>query len=92
MLITFFNIKGIVHFDFTPQGQRVNQAYYLYAEILKWLHEAVPGKRPKLWPKDWILHHDNTPTLKTHSVRSSSFQHKNRQLKWNTHPIPLIWL
>jgi hypothetical protein len=32
VLITFFDIKGTVHFEFIPQGQRVNKAYYV--EIL----------------------------------------------------------
>jgi len=64
MLITFFNIKGIVHFDFIPQGQTVNQAYCM--EILKWLHEPVCRKRPELWPNDWILH---DPAYKVLSVK-----------------------
>jgi hypothetical protein len=33
ILITFFNIKCIVHFEFISQGQTVNQASYV--EMLK---------------------------------------------------------
>jgi len=33
MLIAFFYIKGIVHFELIPEGQTVNQAYYV--ETLK---------------------------------------------------------
>jgi hypothetical protein len=46
VLITFFNIKGIVYFEFIPQGQTVNQAYYV--ETLRQLCEAVHRKRPEL--------------------------------------------
>jgi len=48
MLVTFFNIKGIVHFEFIPQSQTVKQAYYV--KTLKWLHEAVCRKRSELGP------------------------------------------
>jgi hypothetical protein len=41
----------------------VNRAYYV--EIIKRLLEAVL----KLWPNDWILHHDNAPAYKTLSVK-----------------------
>jgi hypothetical protein len=30
-------------------------------------NEAV--KRPELWPKDWILRHDNAPAYKALSVK-----------------------
>jgi hypothetical protein len=50
MLITFFDIKGIFHFEFFPQGQTVNPAYYM--EILKRLREDMGRKRPEFWPND----------------------------------------
>jgi hypothetical protein len=56
MIITFLDIKGIVHFEFITQGQTVNQ---VYVEIPKQLCEAVYRKRPELWPNNWICHHDN---------------------------------
>jgi hypothetical protein len=61
MLITFFNIKVTVHFEFIPQGQTVNQAYYV--EILIWLREAVHKEGHEL------LHHDNAPAHKALSVK-----------------------
>jgi hypothetical protein len=83
MFNTFFQIKCIVHFEFIPQGQIVNQVYYV--EILELLREAVCTERPELWPNDWILHHDNAPTNK---ALSKGFWSKNRLLKRNAHPIP----
>jgi hypothetical protein len=73
VLITLFDMKDIVHFEFIPQGQTDNHAYYV--EILKRLHEAVRTERPQLWPKDLILHHDTAPA---HKALSSSFWPKNR--------------
>jgi len=46
ILITFFDIKCNVHFEFIPQRQTVNEAYYV--EILKLLREAVRRKMPEL--------------------------------------------
>jgi histone-lysine N-methyltransferase SETMAR len=45
----------------------IKDAYYV--EILKRLREAVHRKGPKLWPNDWILHHDNAPSHKALSVQ-----------------------
>jgi hypothetical protein len=59
MLICFFDQKGIVHFEFLEQGRTVNQHFYL--EIMGRLREAVPQRRPELWPHALMLHHDNAP-------------------------------
>ena len=68
MLLTCFDIRGIVHYEFVPTGQTVNQVYYL--EVLERLREKVRGKRPKLFANNsWILHHDNAPAHTVLSVR-----------------------
>jgi len=66
-LICFFDIKGLVHFEFVPQGQTVNQQFYL--EVLKQLRDAVRRKCPKLWwSGEWLLHQDNAPAHTALSV------------------------
>jgi len=42
MLLTFFDIRGIVHCEFVSTGQIVNQVYYL--EVLERLGEKVRRK------------------------------------------------
>lgn len=59
MLIAFFGVTGIVHYEFVPPGQTVNAAYY--QEVLKRLKRSVARKRRDI--KDsWKLHHDNAPS------------------------------
>jgi len=48
MLVSFFDHKGIVHYEFIAQGQTVNQQCYL--EVLIRLRESVRRTRPGLWP------------------------------------------
>jgi len=68
MLLTFFDIRGIVHYEFVPNGQTVNQVYYL--EVLERLREKVTRKRPKLFANNsLILHHDNASAHMALSVR-----------------------
>ena len=60
MLIVFFDIQGIIHFEFLPQGQTVNQT--VYEEILWRLVRSVRDKRRNLWEANtWALHHNNAP-------------------------------
>ena len=69
MLLPFFDIRGIVHYEFVPTGQTVNQVYYL--EVLERLCEKVQCKRPTLFANNsWILHHDNAPA---HTALSVSY-------------------
>jgi len=58
MLICFFDNQGIVHTEFVPQGQTVNQFYY--REILERLRKRVVSVRPSI-ANNWMLHHDNVP-------------------------------
>jgi len=68
MLLTFFDIRGIVHYEFVPTEQTVNQVYCL--EVLGRLHEKVIWKQPKLFANNsWILCHDNAPAHTALSVR-----------------------
>jgi hypothetical protein len=83
MLIAFFHIKGIVHFEFVSHDQRVNQAYW--EEMLMWLYELVRRKRPELWPNDCILHYVNAPAHKALSLKQFLAQKSPI-----AHPIPLI--
>ncbi|UYV63432.1 hypothetical protein LAZ67_2004058 [Cordylochernes scorpioides] len=56
MIIVFFDIRGIVHFEFVPQGQAVNSAFYL--EVLSRLKRRIARVRTDI--KDPVkLHHDN---------------------------------
>ena len=62
------DIRGIVHYEFVPTGQTVNQVYYL--GVLKRLREKFRRKRPDIFANNsWILHHDNAPAHTALSVR-----------------------
>jgi len=75
MIITFFDIKGIVHKEFVPTGQTVNSGFY--CEVLGRLREKVRRHRPQLWREQtWLLHHDNTPSHT--AVLTHQFLAKNK--------------
>ena len=60
MLIALFDGRGIVHMEFLPQGQTVNQ--HVYKEILRRLLRSVCEKRHELWQ-------DNAPAHTALSIR-----------------------
>ena len=68
MLITFFDHQGMVHHEFVPQGQTVNQ--HFYKEVLTRLVNKICQKRRDSWArKTWILHLDNAPAHTALSVK-----------------------
>jgi len=68
MAIVFFDIRGVVHHEYVPQGQTVNKEYYV--EVLKRLRDRVRRARPEMFKeKSWILHHDNAPAHASLLVR-----------------------
>ena len=68
ILITFFDVTGIVHSEFLPQGLVISQQ--VYKEILRCLLRSVREKRRELWQdKSWLLHHDNAPVHNALSIR-----------------------
>ena len=67
-LIAFFDQKGLVHHEFVPEGNTVNQ--FFYQQVLNRLHDRVRRTRWALWSeKSWLLHHDNSPAHNVVSVR-----------------------
>jgi hypothetical protein len=57
-------MEGIVHYQYVPQDQTVNQQFYL--QVLKRLRLSVSRKRPQKWV---ALHHDNAPAHRAHSIQ-----------------------
>ena len=79
MMIVFFDIWGIVHVDWVPEGQTINQ---VYKEVLTNLREWVRRRRPEMWKNgSWVLHHDNTPAHNALSVKTFLMKHKNTVLE-----------
>lgn len=66
MLIIFFDRRGLVHKEFVPPGQTVNQQFY--REVLVRLRKRVLRVRPDI-AESWILHHDNAPSHNALTVR-----------------------
>jgi len=57
-LVCFIDSRGIVHKEFVPQDQTVNQ--HFYRKVLERLRKRVMRMRPNI-KNNWVLHHDNAP-------------------------------
>ncbi|UYV79351.1 hypothetical protein LAZ67_17002259, partial [Cordylochernes scorpioides] len=56
LLVTFFDIKGIVHYEYLEEGQTINKESYL--NIMRRVRESIRLKRSEMWSsKNWIIHH-----------------------------------
>ena len=73
MVVVFFDEAGVVHHEYVPHGQIVNQTYYL--EVLRRLRDAVRRKRLEKWRNSWFLHHDNAPAHRALSIREFLAKH-----------------
>jgi hypothetical protein len=83
MFFSFFYADGIVHKEFVPPGQTVNQQFYL--KVVKRLCDSIRKKRPEMWSSgDWFLHHDNATAHTALSVQQFFFLAKNMMVI--THP------
>lgn len=57
MLIAFFEVMVIVHSEFLPQGQTINQ--HVFKVTVRHLLCSEREKRQELWQDNlWLLHHD----------------------------------
>jgi hypothetical protein len=84
MLIVFFDIQGLVHNEFVPAGQTVNQHYH--KEVLLHLREKGRRQRSQLFQSGrWLLHHNNAPANSDLSIQEFLAEKK---IPW--YPIPPI--
>ncbi|UYV70267.1 hypothetical protein LAZ67_7002330 [Cordylochernes scorpioides] len=78
IIIVFFDIRGIVHCEFVPQGQTVHSTFYL--EVLRRFKRRIARVRTDI--KDTVkLHHDNVTS-------HTAFINTNLLARSNTPVIP----
>ena len=90
MLISLFDVDGIVHREFVSPGHTVNPKFYL--NVLKRLHKSLQRNHPEKWHSGvWFLHHDNAPAHTALSIQQ--FLAKNKMVvapPTTTHPTSLL--
>ncbi|UYV62284.1 hypothetical protein LAZ67_1008435 [Cordylochernes scorpioides] len=78
LLVTFFDIKGIVHYEYLEEDP--GTPFYIinesYLNIMRCVRESILLKRSKMWSsKNWIIHHDNAPPHTATSVLTYLAKH-----------------
>lgn len=74
MLTVFFDVRGIVHHEYAPEGQTVTKEYY--QDVLRRLRDAVRRKRPDMGTaNNWHLHHDNAPAHSSQLIHTFLAKH-----------------
>ncbi|KAJ4444640.1 hypothetical protein ANN_06436 [Periplaneta americana] len=74
MLTVFFDVRGIVHHKYAPEGQMVTKEYY--HDVLRRLRDAVRRKRQDMWTaNNWHLHHDNAPAHSSQLIHTFLAKH-----------------
>jgi hypothetical protein len=54
-LLVFFDHQGIVYYNIAPEGQIINQAFYLV--VLRCLWDLLWRKQPEMWTVgSWLFH------------------------------------
>jgi hypothetical protein len=88
MLIVVFDIRGIMHKEFVPQGTTVNSHYYL--GVMQRLYERMRRVRRDLFDTNsWLLLHDNAPSHCALNVKH--FWRRKRSQLSSTLPTRPIW-
>ena len=86
LLIVFFDMEGIVHYEYVPQDQTVNQQLYL--QVLKRLRLAVSRKKLAAGPGHYIT----TMHQHTQHIPSRYYWQVMAFLSFSNHPTPPTWL
>jgi len=57
----FFDVEGVIHREFVPEGQKVNAEFYvgILDQLLKRIRRV---RTAKFQPNEWFLLHDNSPS------------------------------
>jgi hypothetical protein len=69
-----FDQRSIMHYEFAPEGQKINQDFYL--AVLRHQRNAIRRKLPEMWTAGcWLLHHYNAPAHTGLSIRQFLAKH-----------------